>query len=276
MRSYMNRFLTIAISIFAINLVFQSCNPQKKIIKEPIKQEGSEHLMNKLKENEFQFDWLDAKFSADFSMDGKNNSFKGAIRIKKDSAIWASISPALGIEMVRLIITQDSLKLMNRIDGTYKKADFSFINNLLETNFDFDILQALLLGNDLTCYENDKFKANINEKKYLLTTVGRRKIKKFIDKSDKERIILQDIWMDPETYKIEKISLKDIKISSKIDSYYSGFQATNNMIHPTELYFDFNNKRAVQMTIKLSKIELNVPKSLSFKIPSKYTEMETK
>jgi len=269
----MNRIgILIAISLAAI-VLFQNCNPQKKIIKQPIKDEGADHLIKKLKENEFNFEWFDAKFSADFSMDGKENSFKGSLRIRKDSAIWASISPALGIEMARILITQDSMKLMNRIEGTYLKTDFSYINNLLETNFDFDILQALLLGNDLTCYENDKFKANINEKKYLLRTVGRQKIKKFVDENDKDRIILQDIWLDPETYKIEKITLKDIQKSSKIDSYYSGFHAIGGQIYPTELYFDFNNKRAIKLTLKMSKIQVNIPKSMSFRIPSRYTNM---
>ena len=266
----MNRIFLTAILSLAIIILFQQCNPRKKLIKQPIKELGVDYLINQLKKNEFQFEWLDAKFSADFSIDGNISTLKGTIRLRKDSAIWASISPAFGIEMARILITQDSLKLMNRIDGTYIKSDFSYINKLLETNFDFDILQALLLGNDLTCYENDKFKAHLNEKKYLLTTVGRRKIKKFVDKNDKDRIILQDIWLDPGTYKIERISLKDIKISSKIDSYYSGFQASGNQIFPTELYFDFNNKRAVKLTLKMNKVEINSPKNLSFKIPSKY------
>src|SRR4026208_2558948 len=47
---------------------------------------------------------------------GKNNDFNAFIRIRKDSVIWVSINAALGIEAFRIMITPDSVKVLNKID----------------------------------------------------------------------------------------------------------------------------------------------------------------
>ena len=98
-----------------IILLFSSCKTQRKIIKEPIKEHGADYLFEKLKENELQFEWFSAKFNCDLVIDNKKNSFRGQLRMHRDSAIWGSFSPALGIEMARILITTDSVKFINRI-----------------------------------------------------------------------------------------------------------------------------------------------------------------
>ena len=149
------------------------CNPQKKIIKEPLKEKGADFLFGQLKKNEFHFDWLNIKFSAEVTFNKNSNSFSGNARIRKDSAIWLAIYPALGIEAVRILVTTDSVKMLNRIAQTYFCGDFKYINQLLQTDLDFDMLQSLLVGNDFSSYENDVFKATVDDKLYLLSTIGR-------------------------------------------------------------------------------------------------------
>ncbi|MCB0807539.1 MAG: DUF4292 domain-containing protein, partial [Bacteroidales bacterium] len=99
------------------------------MIKEPIKEYGADYLFDKLKENELKFEWFSAKFNLDLIIDKKKNSFRGQLRMRKDSAIWVSFSPALGIEMARLLITEDSVKFINRINKTYFAGDYRVVNN---------------------------------------------------------------------------------------------------------------------------------------------------
>ena len=62
------------------------------------------------------------------------------------------------------------------------------------------MIESLVTGNDLDYYDIDKFKARIENREYKLTTVNRQKIKKFVRRSsDYVKILLQDIWLDPET-----------------------------------------------------------------------------
>ena len=69
--------------------------------------------------NFFDYEYLSAKTKITvINTDGKTE-FSASVRIKKDSAIWISISPALGIEIVRVLITKDSIKIIDRFNKKY-------------------------------------------------------------------------------------------------------------------------------------------------------------
>ena len=112
-------FLYLPVTFLLLLIILGSCSTQRKIIKAPLKEEGAEYLFNKLKEHELKYSWFTAKFSAEYKNKGKSNSFNGQIRIRKDSAIWLSLTPGLGIEAMRLVITQDSVKMINKLNNTY-------------------------------------------------------------------------------------------------------------------------------------------------------------
>src|SRR5207253_1686290 len=97
-------------------LLVAACKTHKKTeVTKPVDETGKldfksgRVLSDKMKENEFHYDYLSTKFSADANIDGNNNSFEVTLRAKKDSVIWMSISPALGIEAARILITCDSV-----------------------------------------------------------------------------------------------------------------------------------------------------------------------
>jgi len=174
----------ILIVTLAIMHLFFACSPTRKAIKAPLKEEGVEYLITKLKENELKYTWLSARFSAEYENKGKITSFSGQIRIRKDSLIWISLTPMLGIEAIRLIISQDSVKMINRLNDTYFVGDYNYVNRFLNTNIDYDILQAFLNGNDLQFYENSKFRASIERGEYKLSTADRQKLKKYVRSSN--------------------------------------------------------------------------------------------
>jgi|AntAceMinimDraft_17_1070374.scaffolds.fasta_scaffold01013_3 hypothetical protein len=268
---FYNIFLLLLISVL-------SCNTHRKIIKQPIKEKGADYLFEKLKKNEFQFDWFSAKFSADFEEINKKKIFvRGQIRIKKDSVIWISIS-SLGLEIVRFYITNDVIRFIDRYNSTYIVADFNYFNNLFDINMDFDILQSLIVGNDFSYYENNKFKAHIDNKQYKLSTVNRRKLKKYIKNNNEKSIVLvQDMWLNPESFKITNMTIKEIKKNQKFKIIYSDFNQIQNKYLPNQINFNIFNikdERITKISLKYSKITLNKPLTFPFKIPKKYTKMK--
>ena len=68
--------------------------------------EASEMQFNKLKHN------FEGK-------DGKKADFNAFVRLRKDSLLWVSINVALGIEAFRLLITPDSVKVLNKLDKVF-------------------------------------------------------------------------------------------------------------------------------------------------------------
>ena len=264
------------ISIILSFILLTSCHTRKKIIKAPIKEEGPDYLFSKLKENELKYDWYTAKFSANYKNKGEKNSFDGQLRIRRDSVIWLSFSPLLGIEVFRIIITTDSVKFINRINNTFFKGDYDYVNRFLSSNIDFDILQSFLTGNDLSFYENGKFRASVDGQQYKLSTAERGKLKKFVRGSEEPLLILiQNIWIDPMTFKITRADVKEIrKQNIKLEANYSEFEKLENQLVPKKVDFDISAENRIQVTVDFNKITINNPQAFPFRIPANFRQVK--
>ncbi len=265
--------------LFLILMVFLfSCKTTRSTYKKPIKEEGPEYLFEQLSKNELKFDWFSAKFKTDYRYGKKKTEFRGQIRIRKDSVIWISFSPLLGIEAARLMITNDSVKFMDRLSNTYFVGDYDFVNNFLKTNIDFDILQAFITGNDFHFYERTKFRASIDSREYRLNTLGRSKLKKYVKTSEQPpRVYIQTIWLNPESFKITRICIKEIqKENKKLTAFYSDFREVEDQLFPYALLFELskNIEEKIEVDVKYTKTVINKPLSFPFKIPSKFEPIE--
>ena len=268
----------IFISAFLLLMMisgFWSCQSKRYLIKAPIKEEGAEYLFGKLQDNEFKFQTFSAKFNIEYAIKHKQFEFKGQVNIVKDSAIWVIFNQDLGIEIARMLITQDSVKFLDRINKKYFEGDYNFVNNFLKTNVDFGVLQSIILGNDFEYYENAGFKATIDSKQYKLTTTGRQKLKKHVrNESDAERIFLQSIWLNPENFKISQIKIKELtKDSKKLTAGYSDFKDIQGQLFPFKIAYQLDANHPVKVNVEYSKISLNEAVNFPFKIPPKYTSV---
>ena len=259
------------IAAVAAMFILGSCAGKRQIIKEPLKEAGAAYLLEELAKNELQFEWFSAKFSIDYIYNKKLTEFKGQIRMRKDSVIWLSFSPALGIEMARLMITNDSVFFINRINKLYLKGDYKFINDYLQTNIDFDILQSFIIGNDFQFYEESSFKASIDKEEYKLSTAERRKLKKFmkIDETD-AKAYYQDIWLNPYNFKITRVNIKEITNDKKLDAYYSDFKDHEGQLFPFKIVYESTAEENVLVIVKYSRIRIGEELSFPFTIPDKY------
>lgn len=260
------------ILIIFILMIATGCGAARKIIKEPLKEEGIDYLFEKLKENELKFDQFNAKFNLEYVHNKKKTEFKGQVRIKKDSMIWVSFSPALGIEAARMLITYDSVKFINRMNKTYFEGDYNYLNDFLDTNIDFDVLQALILGNDLSHYEDGKFRASIENKLYKLTTASRSKLKRYIRSHEIDPIVfIQSIWLLPETFKISQLSLKEIKKENKkLQANYSKFMEVDTQLFPRVVDFDLQAESKIEVHLVFSRITINEELNYPFNVPGKF------
>ena len=246
--------------------------PFGKPYKQPLKEQGSDYLVQKLKESELDFDYFSAKFKLHLSEDKKKTSFKGQVRMQKDSVIWVSFSPLLGIEVARMLITNDSVKFINRMNKTFFKGDYTYLNEFFDTNLDFNVLQGLILGNDFSHYEINKFRAFIDNMEYRLSTAARHKLKKYLKIHETEpNVFIQNIWLNPYNFKITQIQLKELyKESKKLQVNYEEFVDINSQLFPKNINFNLQAEKKFEVVIDYSKIDVNEETNFPFKVPSKY------
>lgn len=272
----MNSRSLFIIVILGFVIILSGCKSTRHVIKQPIKEYGADYLFTKLKDSELKFEWFSGKFSLDLINDKKENTFKGQLRVRRDSAIWVSFSPALGIEMARLLITHDSVFFINRISKKYFVGDLELVADFLGANVDYDVIQSLLIGNDLTYYEDGKFRATYDSKEYHLVTSGRRKLKKYIKTNDDAtRIFIQNIFLNPETFKISRMKIKDkTKEDQKLEASYNQHELVGNQLFPKRIVYDISANNLIQVKMNYTRILLDIPQLIPFKIPSKYERIK--
>lgn len=262
--------------ILVLVFVISSCRTQKiaavEVPKIP-KEERVDSVFTRMKINELKFNYLQAKFSADYENEGNIKSFSGQIRMCKDSAIWISISPGLGIELFRIIVSQDSIKLLDKINRTFLSTEIEYINKLLSTDLDYDMLQALLLGSDFPYYETNVFETGLAGKEFKLSTIGRHKLKKIIKNNEEyTKVLVQNMWIDKDSYKITKQSVKQvINPNKKVEVDYSNFLFLGNQIFPHLLQIRLEDKVVIKLKIEYTKIVLDEEITFPMKVPENYT-----
>lgn len=255
-----------------------SCKIQEKDnVKLKIKARSPKFLVKKLKNSEFQFQTISAKATvAIIDGEGKKTSFKTHLRIRKDSAIWMSIS-RLSIEAARVIITKDSVKFLNRINKEYFIGDFSYINKIFGTELDYQMMEALLIGNSLDFDDDERVNSRVDRKKdlYYLSTIKKRKVNKEL-KKEKEKIKeeAQVLWLDPVTFKVKELLLSSPENYRSLLALYSDYREVENQLVPYDISFVLKSTTTSIVEVKYSKLSLGKSLSFPFKISSKYVQIK--
>lgn len=270
-------FVYLLISLFGL-LIISSCKSTRSTLKKPLKEYGFEYLYNKMLENQVDFDFLSAKFNVVYYQGKKKTDLRGQFRIKKDSLTWVSLSPALGIEAARILLGNDSVKFMNRLNKTYFSGEYGLIDSLLNTSLDYSILESMILGNELTQYDINKFKSSIDGGLYRITIQERRKIKKYL-KTDEisSKVLVQNIWLDPDNFKIKMVELKELGDDNrKLEVSYLNYHEVDGIILPEEVLIKISASTAIEININFGKTVINEPLRFPFAIPRKYEELSTR
>ena len=74
------------------------------------------NTLARIDSNRIQYTTFNSKVNIDYKGgDGKKYDVNANIRMYKDSAIWISANAILGIEAMRVLITKDSVKLLDKL-----------------------------------------------------------------------------------------------------------------------------------------------------------------
>lgn len=104
-----------------------------------------EQLFAKLHDDRLAFSELAAKLKTRVASPSMNQSFTTNIRWKKGEKIWMSMS-IIGIEGARVLITRDSIKIMDKINERYILKPLSYIKEKTYVDLSFSDIENLLLG----------------------------------------------------------------------------------------------------------------------------------
>jgi len=271
----------IIVTLIALSIIFfnTGCKSTKKVtapvstVTSKSKEENSvQDLLEKLEKNSFKPEYLSAKASVDMQQGESETSFNITMRCKKDRIIWVSISPLLGIEVARILITPDSVKFIDRLHGKYQASSFESINELLQLKVNFEIVQAILLGN-FFAYKKNENKFNsvyVEDKYYILSSLNKRKLRRSLEDKDPNKAVIQDVFIDDSTFRITRMQVEDQKIIKTLVTNYSDFRLTNAGVFPYKSLTKVTADKNIEITLEYSKLNAGEPQDFPFTIPSNY------
>lgn len=118
-------------------------------------------VYNKVLKNKINFTTFNSKARVAYNSEEGNNEATAYIRVKKDSIIWISLRGPLGIEGFRVLITKDSVKVINLLKKNVQYQSIGFLRQFTGIPFDYPALQDLIVGNpvfvdsNVTSYSTD-------------------------------------------------------------------------------------------------------------------------
>lgn len=281
----------VIILLLGSSLSFQSCKSRKKARKKKeevvatptdtttercrLDFKSSKTLIKYIHENEFNYDWVYAKANVESLIDGKEESFDIRVRARKDSAMLISIQYLLGVEVAKVLITRDSVKMVVYPKRQYFKGDYNYINELLHANLDFDLLQAVMFGNSAEFYDDDEAKLKpVTDRqncRYLLSTERKFKLRRIESGQREPKKSLQTMTLDPETFKIFKNEFIDVETNRMFTAVYEKYPASTDSVYaPRRVNIDIVAEKKVNLKIDYVRIDKNQPQKLNLNIPPKY------
>ena len=208
---------------------------------------------------------LTAKLNVNHSNEKGTQSFGARIRVKKDSIIWLSVTPALGIEAVRVVITPDSIKMINRIEQKFFVESFEKTNELLQLEVNFQILQSVLTGDFVSLYNEDVYSLTPLVDLYTLIADSTK-----TKSSTAELKLEQYTEIDPSIWRVTRSVLNNPARNEHILAEYNDFQRLESIIFPTSMRFRTQGKENIAVDLNWTKIEEKTTLRFPFNIPNKY------
>ena len=219
-----------------------------------------------MQSQEVKFNTLSAKLNVNLQLPDKEMSSRVEMKLVKDSALQLSIQPILGIEVFRIELNKDSVKVMDRINKRYVAEGYSKLKEQFTIDFNFYNLQALFINQlfvpgykEMDSYLYKHFKL---ERNGLITWLNTK------DKTD-----LQYLFKADNEEKLLSTQIEDPSGLYKLICNYTNFQPVVSSClfpHIMEISFMKGNSNQGGMDISYSRIQLDRTLNMDFSIPAKY------
>jgi hypothetical protein len=283
--------------VFSVLLSFTSCKHRRKVqaAEKPVVVEdtissrcrldfkSARALGRYMKEHEFAFRKLNAKANVETNIDGKEESFDIRVSARRDSAMLVTIQYLLGLQVAKVLITKDTVLFVNYVEKTYFKGDFTYINELLNVDLDFDLIQAVLFGNSAEYHDEETRLKPVADREnchYLLSTERKRRLRRIQAGQQELKDAVQILTLRPD-YKIIRNEFTDPATNRRFVASYSNFlqrspsdQAKDSAFAPYRVDIDISAQKKATVKIDYVRIEQNTPLKLTLNVPAKYDRIQ--
>ncbi len=261
----MRKNISINLLVLLFLSVMVSCKAKKEVVKETVKNSPVKANYNKteklaaINKSQTDFNTLAIRSRANLSINNDVNDVSMNIRIRKNEAIWVSVTAIAGIEVARALITPDSIKIMNRLEDTYLKKPFSYIYEFASDQINFGTLQSILVGNTIKEFSDTSY-LNVNGRESKLSGLI-RSLTFSMQLNDHNKVL--------------QTSLRDARAGQTLQIGYTDFALFSSQEIPQTVNLkSLAMRKNIQLDMKYARVEVNPIFDIPFNVPKRFSVID--
>ena len=215
-------------------------------------------VYRKVLKNKIDFKTFNAKVRVEYGGKQAGDEATAYVRLEKDKVIWLSLRGALGIEGFRVLVTKDSVKVMNLLKKDVQLRSIEYLQEITELPFDFTTLQDLIIGNPVFTDSNiASYRTNANNELLVLMT---------------GKLFKHLVTLDNKDFKLLHSKLDDIDVvrNRTCDITFSDYQTKGGVAFSTKRRISVVEKSKLDINLDFKQYAFNEPTTFPFAIPKNF------
>lgn len=218
-------------------------------------------LIDSIENRRLPYTTFSAKTKVVYSnKDGKQPDFIAFIRMQKDSIIWLSLANDIGIEGIRMMITPDTIKVMDKLAKTIQVRPLSSLQEISQIPFSFTDLQKILIGEAIFFDKDKVYSYSTKSNEYTMySNTG---------------LFKNAVSLNSDFF-IEKSRIDDLNpaLNRRADLFYKDYEWKDRIAFSTfrEIFISYKDNFNVQM--KFKDYQINPTLTFPFSVPKKFKKI---
>jgi len=217
--------------------------------------EGLNFVLTQVAAAKFKSRALKYSAVADYKDDKNSVTLNLELNLKKDQYIWLNAKAFGLVNVARIMLRPDSIRIIDYINKKYISASYNYLNRFMVAPLTFNELQNLVCGNTLFDSQIDKTKLDTsNNQLLILTQIGLLTQKASYNSAFK----VNDVWLS------EQGNNREMSIK------YSSFEQIGENFFPSDILINIKGEKKMDCQFTMSNFALDVNQDPSFVVPKSY------
>lgn len=268
MKTNFKLFIPVIVLGFVFSLT--GCKSKKELAAKNVSDtKANTEILSDVQKNQLKFNTLSAKTSFELQRAGSKSSLSTSaqLRIIKGKGILISLRPFLGIEVAKMVVSNDSVLIVDRMNKQYLYESIADLKKSKSIDFNYNNLEALLTNRlfypgkkDVSEADYPKFRIQKSQGSYLVSTK---------DASD----ILYNFAIDGNDHIISTLIYGE-KRNYTLQCSYDKFIVDQNNSYPTNIRFKIGiNEKRMDVVLSYSKLDIDKDIDIDYSIPGSYRKV---
>jgi hypothetical protein len=258
-----------------ILLLLAACHSKKNIATDkPIRNLSTSRILDSAVKHKFAPGYFSTKLDVDAELADDNPSFKVNVRMRLDSLIWAQATKLIIIGTA--IITNDSVRVLNKMGDTYWARTVDSLSELLNADLSYSMLQDILLGNPVGLDPDEKYKSPSDTGFYYLSSHRKSRIRRAVthDRAPRRHPIIYQYKFYPQTFKTYQVNISDMNDSTSLNIVYPEYEMIDSVLVPAAAEVEaVKGSKKIKLLIRYTRTKVNEKTDFPFTVPEGYKKL---